>query len=122
MDQHIHNFYAHEGTAQEQVISVDFKKPVRPGEIYAILVPPGATEINPKPGQKVVQLVPILMHMEAAPRIRSSFDAASNTDQHIIDVPTPGASDTTHAVGTTQVRLVIDNQDGENDRKQSDSP
>lgn len=107
------------------MISIDFKKPVRPGDIYAILIPPGASDLHPTSNQKRVQLVSILMHMEAAPRVQSTFDAVSNTDQHTIEIPTSGSGDTTHAIATVQVRLVDDknnlDQDA-SDRKEDDGP
>lgn len=121
VDQHIQNFYAHNGQPQGQVISVDFKKSLRPGEIYGILIPPGPKEINPTAGQKHVQLVSILMHMEAAPIVHSTFDAASNTEKHEIEVRTTEGVDTTHAIANVQM-ILGDDRDVGLDRKEDDSP
>jgi len=87
------------------MISIDFKKPVRPGDIYAILVPPGSSN-HPAPSEpKRVQLVSILMHIEGAPRVQTIYDAISQKHEHTIQVPSSKGDDIQHAIATVQLRL-----------------
>ena len=84
-----------------QFINIDFKKPMRPDEIYTVLLPPAAMEINPVPG--VVDLVPmpLLLHMEAMPRVKIEVDHDAGKASVEIEIPTFGKVDPTEALHTT---------------------
>ena len=77
LERQIHNFYGKYGKQHAQAISIDFKKRMRPGEVYAIIVPPAEVEMNP-PQKEVMhlQMLPLVVRIDAPPRIRArSFDA-----------------------------------------------
>ena len=98
IDRQIRNFYEKYGNQHAQAISIDFKRRMRPGEVYAVIVPPAQVETNP-PQKEVMhlQMMPMVVRIEAPPRI------------------TPGeltielrSLDELHAVANVQVRLVQD--------------
>jgi len=105
---HANNFYRDYVVAdQGGSLSIEYKSPLRPGEIYAILVPPAGLEEgidNTDEGR--LKVVSLLMQMEAAPRVSSRFDPSSNTQNHMIEIPSVRGVDTTHAIATVEFRLV----------------
>jgi hypothetical protein len=105
VERHIHNFYSSLGKQESQFISVDFKKQLRPGEVYAVLLPPGNPEIGPDPDHLHVQMIPILMNLEVAPRVHTTYDPFTLTNQHDIHIPTSGGGDTTHAMAKVIVKF-----------------
>lgn len=68
---------------------------MRPGEIYAVLVPPGHLEMQPEPGVQHVQLVPMVIRTEEPPRITPRSPAIKLA-----------ALDELHAFAAVQVRMV----------------
>ncbi|KIW26933.1 uncharacterized protein PV07_06721 [Cladophialophora immunda] len=91
----IHNFYKKFGSRDQQTISIDFKRPMRPGEIYAVIVPPAQLESNPAPETTHLQILPMVVRIEAPPRITPELLT--------IELP---SIDELHAVANVQVRLV----------------
>ncbi|KIX97926.1 uncharacterized protein Z520_06004 [Fonsecaea multimorphosa CBS 102226] len=91
----IHNFYKTYGSRDQQTISIDFKRPMRPGEIYAVIVPPAQLESNPGPGMMHLQMTPMVVRIEAPPRITPELLT--------IELP---SLDELHALANVQVRLV----------------
>ncbi|OAG37918.1 hypothetical protein AYO21_07890 [Fonsecaea monophora] len=89
----IHNFYDNYGSQEQQSISIDFKRPMRPGEIYAVVVPPA--QLEPDSETMNLQLMPMVVRIEAPPRITPELLT--------IELP---SIDELHAVANVQVRLV----------------
>ena len=92
------NFYQKYGKEHAQAISIDFKRRMRPGEVYAVIVPPAQVEENPpQPDVMHLQMMPMVVRIESPPRI---------TKQDLtIELP---SIDELHAVANVQVRLVQD--------------
>jgi hypothetical protein len=108
VNRHQKHYYSEFVDMDTPSISVDFKKPMRPGEIYAVLVPPaGLEEVPGDPQQKKLVLVSLLMRMEAAPRLGTQFDAATQTETHTVEIPTAGGQDMTHAVGRVHLPVMV---------------
>ncbi|OAP56920.1 hypothetical protein AYL99_09032 [Fonsecaea erecta] len=97
----IHNFYKKYGGQDQQTISIDFKRPMRPGEIYAVIVPPAQLESNPAPGTMHLQMTPMVLRIEAPPRITPELLT--------IELQ---SIDELHALANVQVRLVQSGGDG----------
>jgi len=111
VDQHIQNFYKEHGSQAAQFINIDFKKPMRPGEIYTVLLPPAEMEPNPVPGVVDLVTMPLLLHMEAMPRVKTDVDHVAGKASVEIEIPTVGKvdpADALHATAAVQVRLVQD--------------
>ena len=109
VDQHIQNFYKEYGSQAAQFISIDFKKPMRPGEIYTVLLPPAEMESTPVPGVVDLVTMPLLLHMEAMPRVKTELDHIAGKASIEIEIPTFGKVDPAealHATAAVQVRLV----------------
>lgn len=98
IDHQIHNFYEKYGKQHAQAISVDFKRRMRPGEVYAVIVPPAQVEMNP-PQKEVMhlQLTTMVVRIESPPRI--------TPEALTIELP---SMEELHAVANVQVRLVQD--------------
>ncbi|ETI23206.1 hypothetical protein G647_05003 [Cladophialophora carrionii CBS 160.54] len=98
IDRQIHNFYEKYGNQHAQAISVDFKRRMRPGEVYAVIVPPAQVEMNPpQPEVMHLQMMPMVVRIEAPPRI--------TPEALTIELP---SMEELHAVANVQVRLVQD--------------
>ncbi|EXJ62938.1 hypothetical protein A1O7_03382 [Cladophialophora yegresii CBS 114405] len=98
IDRQIHNFYGKYGNQHAQAISVDFKRRMRPGEVYAVIVPPAQVEMNPpQPEVMHLQMMPMVVRIEAPPRI--------TPEALTIELP---SMEELHAVANVQVRLVQD--------------
>jgi hypothetical protein len=96
VDRQIHNFYAKHGKQQAQAISIDFKRRMRPGEVYAVIVPPAEVERDPpQKGVTHLQLTPVAVRIETPPRITPATFALEF-----------GSLEELHAIATVQVRLV----------------
>ncbi|KIW96883.1 uncharacterized protein Z519_02274 [Cladophialophora bantiana CBS 173.52] len=91
----IHNFYKKYGSRDHQMISIDFKRRMRPGEIYAIIIPPAQLEPDPGPNMMHLQLAPMVVRIEAPPRITPELLT--------IELP---SIDELHALANVEVRLV----------------
>jgi hypothetical protein len=98
IDRQIRNFYEKYGSQQAQAISIDFKRRMRPGEVYAVIVPPAQAEMDP-PLKEVMhlQMMPFVARIEAPPRI--------TPEGLTIEL---SSSDELTAIANVQVRLVQD--------------
>lgn len=68
-------------------IKIDYKTPVRPGEIYTIMVPPRALEPDPNDHSKTVfNMAALLLRLELVPELSSQWDASTNSLVHKVDV------------------------------------
>ncbi|EXJ79814.1 hypothetical protein A1O3_08099 [Capronia epimyces CBS 606.96] len=100
----VRNLYKHYGKQHSQFIAVDFKRPMRPGDIYAVLIPPAQLELQLMPDVFHLQLTAMLLHLETPPRItiepsedRTSIELAGRKPNELI-----------HALASAQVRMVQD--------------
>ena len=110
VNRHHKNYYSEYVDMDKPSINIDFKRPMRPGEVYAVLVPPAGLEDVPgEPEQKKLIMVSLLMRMEAAPQLGTQFDAATQTETHTVEIPTAGGVDMTHAVGKVQLPVMTRN-------------
>jgi len=91
---------------------------MRPGDIYAILVPPALLETNP--GLEYLTMMPMVLHMEAAPRVGTEVDPLSNTEKLMIEIPTADGENGLHAVSTVQVRIAHDLGNGKTTQHEED--
>ena len=96
IDHQLHNFYEKYGKQHAQAISVDFKRRMRPGEVYAVIVPPAQVEMNP-PQKEVMhlQFTAMVVRIESPPRITPE----------VLTIELPSMEEL-HAVANVQVRLV----------------
>ncbi|KAJ9612061.1 hypothetical protein H2200_003656 [Cladophialophora chaetospira] len=96
IDRQLLNFYQKYGNQHAQAISVDFKRRMRPGEVYAVVVPPAQVEMHP-PQKEVMhlQMTPMVVRIEFPPRI--------TPEALTIELP---SMEELHAVANVQVRLV----------------
>lgn len=106
--QHHKNYYGEFIDMDQPSINIDFKRPMRPGEIYAVLVPPAGVEDVPgAPQQRKLIMVSLMMRMEAAPRLGTQFDSATQTETHTVEIPSVGGVDVTHAIGKVQLPVML---------------
>lgn len=83
-------------------VSVDFKRPMRPGEVYAVLVPPAV--IAPAPTQGILlNLVVFVLQLEGAPKLTIQTDATTQAENHNLEIPVGRGKDATHAMGKIQM-------------------
>ena len=97
-------------------INLDYKKPLRPGEIYAVVCPPAGIENAPagaSGNQATFRIAALVMRLEAAPRLGSEFDPVSNVETHTMEIPSTGGHDLTHAIGTIEIAIVPITEEGE---------
>lgn len=98
---------------QDKFVNVDFKVPVRPGEIYAVLVPPSMMISEPdRPEEAKIRTMSLLMPMELAPRVKTEFDAQTNSENHTIEIPSHGGTNITHAIASVDFRKLESTNDG----------
>jgi hypothetical protein len=96
IERHIQNFYRKHGNQHAQAISIDFKRSMRPGDVYAVLVPPAQLETNPpQPEVMHLQMTPTVLRMDFPPRIDSGH---MSVELH--------SEDDLHALANVQVRMV----------------
>lgn len=109
IERHLHNFHKQHGKLQAEAISVDFKQQMRPGEIYAVYVPPAAREIDPQPDVLHLLMMPLVWRADAPPRMSPDGREVEFQD-----------TDELHAVGKVQVRLVKDGNETETTEAEAD--
>jgi hypothetical protein len=83
VNQHLENHHRDLGTITAEVFDVTFKKPMRPGDIYSILVPHAEVNDIPHdgdPAAKMVHLTPIILHIDTPVRVELT-DAPSTLPQ-----------------------------------------
>ncbi|KIX10225.1 uncharacterized protein Z518_01306 [Rhinocladiella mackenziei CBS 650.93] len=107
VDQHLHNFYQDHGNRRASITSIDFKKPMRPGDIYGVFVPPAEFVSDPsEPEVQLGRVLPLVLNVEAPPQVMVQFDEQEKIEQHIIDLHSSDAEGSIHAVATIQVQMV----------------
>ncbi|KIV85132.1 hypothetical protein, variant [Exophiala sideris] len=93
--QHLENHHRDLGTITAEVFDVTFKKPMRPGDIYSILVPHADVSDIPNdedPEAKMVHVTPIILHIDQPVRIELT-DVPSGLPQP------PAAGEVLHTTG-----------------------
>lgn len=93
--QHLENHHRDLGTITAEVFDVTFKKPMRPGDIYSILVPHAEVNDMPHdedPEAKMVHITPIILHIDTPVRVELT-DAPSTLPQ------APTAEEALHSTG-----------------------
>jgi len=110
--QHFNNQYPDMMYTEPHRISIDFKKPVRPGQIYAVLVPPSIQQpvredvpIDAPSRMKRFEQVALFIAMEFAPHVSSVADPITKTVKHTVEIPSSHPQDATHAIATANVIL-----------------
>lgn len=104
----VENLYKHYGKQHSQYISVDFKRPMRPGDIYAVLIPPAQLELQLMPEVFHLQLTAMLVHLETPPRIKPEPSQAGGVDRTSIELAGRRPQELIHALATAQVRMLQD--------------
>lgn len=87
--QQFKNFYAADYQDLDQShVTVDFRNRARPGEIYAIMVPPptAARTVTDPPVQKLIFYAP-MFHIDAAPKIEIETDAKTQHQKMAVTFP-----------------------------------
>ena len=116
---HLNNFYRDdlsEGLvlvkgATSWKINIDYRKPLRPGDVYAIVMPPIGVDSQPfgsTGGSVTLRCAALIMRLETAPRLNSSHDPVTGIQTNTLEVATSGGADVTHAIGTVEVTLPVD--------------
>ncbi|EXJ80568.1 hypothetical protein A1O1_08714 [Capronia coronata CBS 617.96] len=107
----VESLYKHYGSQHSQFISVDFKRPMRPGDIYAVLVPPAQLELQLMPEVFHLQMTAMLVHLESPPRIRPEPSESGIVDRTSIELVGRRPQELIHALATAQVRMIQDVSD-----------
>lgn len=94
---------------------------MRPGDIYAILVPPAQLGAEPNSNVELLTVMPMVLHMEAAPRVETQIDPLSNTEKLMIEIPTANGENSLHALATVQLSLANDVGAGSKAEHEEDS-
>lgn len=119
VQKHVEYFYGSNGglgRKGETTVNVDFKMPVQPGEVYAVLVPPAsrqeirssvATPFGPGIGSGTEKLLimPVLMRMGAAPIITVTQKGLAT--EYKVQIPSSEAR--VHAVAQVTMRVASQN-------------
>ena len=109
-NRHQQAYYGDFVDMEQPSISVDFKRPMRPGEVYAVLVPPAGLEDVPgELQQKKLIMVALMMLMEGAPKLVTQYDPVTHTETHNVELPTVMGVDATQAVGSVQFPVMLQN-------------
>ncbi|EHY56380.1 hypothetical protein ABEF92_006801 [Exophiala dermatitidis] len=111
INRQIETLYKHYGTQREQLLNVDFKRPMRPGDIYAVLVPPAQLEVELMPDCYHLEINAMLVHLENPPRIRPESTDGIVVDRTTIELAGSRPAELIHALATAQVRMVTDVSD-----------
>lgn len=107
-NRHQQAYYGDFVDVEQPSISVDFKRPMRPGEVYAVLVPPAGLEDVPGEQQKKkLIMVALMMLMDGAPKLATQFDPMTHTETHNVELPTVMGVDATQAIGKVQLPVML---------------
>ncbi|ETN40470.1 uncharacterized protein HMPREF1541_04747 [Cyphellophora europaea CBS 101466] len=80
--------------SNEPAIKIDYKKPVHPGEIYTIMLPPAVVEPFPDDHSKrLLRVTAFLLRLENAPKIESRYNPAKGVTEHIVEVTSTAGTD-----------------------------
>jgi hypothetical protein len=85
--------------ADQPVISVDYRKPVRPGEIYTIMMPPLSAETMQDRRSVMLKVSTHLLRIESAPKIIVTKKGVGQ-EEHAIELKTTIGKDPNVAQGT----------------------
>ncbi|RMZ92287.1 hypothetical protein DV736_g468, partial [Chaetothyriales sp. CBS 134916] len=110
---HLNNFYRNRAipditldeNQESWTLNIDYKKPMRPGEVYAIIVPPGdfSTQTDGRSKQTTFRFATLAMALDTAPRVGSQYDPASQTSTHTLEIPSARGVDIPHAIATVEI-------------------
>ena len=68
-------------------MDITYKQPVRPGEIYTVMVAPGSLEPDPKNIRNMrVSVAALLLRLDELPKMSSHWDPAKRTMEHRVEV------------------------------------
>ncbi|RMD43059.1 hypothetical protein DV735_g1986, partial [Chaetothyriales sp. CBS 134920] len=115
---HLNNFYRSRAipditldqNQEAWTFNIDYKKPMRPGEVYTIVVPPGAFTVPPDGSldQVAFRFAALAMDLDTAPRVGSQYDPISQTSTHTLEIPSARGVDVPHAIATVEVHVKPD--------------
>jgi hypothetical protein len=122
VQRHVEYFYGSSSKLDrrgETTVSVDFKTPVKPGEVYAVLVPPATRqEVRSQLGMSLgaglgngtdkLLIMPLLMHMGAAPVV--NVTQKGQDLEYKIQIPSGGTSGEAHVHALAQVTMRVASQ------------
>lgn len=85
---HASNFHGDLNLVKEEpAVSIDYKKPVRPGEVYTILLPPSAVEpMTSDPAKKKLRTIAFLLRLDMAPKMESHFNPIKGITEHTVEI------------------------------------
>ncbi|KAL6242593.1 hypothetical protein RBB50_010239 [Rhinocladiella similis] len=90
VQQHLQMHHPELGPATAQFSNVSFFRPMRPGDVYSIFVPPTIVQPSVKEHHKSVHVTPILMYLDGP----ISVEVASNWQGKSEDGEQPGSTQT----------------------------
>jgi hypothetical protein len=98
---HAHSFFPDLTIKDDEpAISIDYKKPVRPGEIYTIMMPPATVEpVRNHPGLVILKTQAHLLRIDNAPKIQIRQNLQNGMAEHTIEVQTTVGIDPNMAQG-----------------------
>lgn len=108
---HASNFYGDLNLIKdESAITIDYKKPVRPGDVYTILLPPAAIEPRPDdPQKRVLRTIAFLLRLEMAPKMESTFNPIKGMTEHTVEIASLTGVDP-HLAYATILTAIDDNK------------
>lgn len=117
---HASNFHGDLNLVKEEpAITIDYKKPVRPGEVYTILLPPAAVEpMAHDPSKRVLRTIAFLLRLDMAPKMESHFNAVKGITEHTVEISSVTGMDPNLAYAT--VLTAIDDSKSETPSSESD--
>ncbi|KIW57305.1 hypothetical protein PV05_05874 [Exophiala xenobiotica] len=81
--QHLQLHHPDLGLVRAQVTDVTFLRPMRPGDVYTIFVPPSNVKKTDDEHAKSVDVMPLLMHLDAPVMVEVSNDWEEKSDQQL---------------------------------------
>ncbi|RMZ86090.1 hypothetical protein DV737_g103, partial [Chaetothyriales sp. CBS 132003] len=112
---HLNNFYRNRAipditldeNQESWTFNIDYKKPMRPGEVYAIVVPPGgfSTQTDGLSNETTFRFAALAMSLDTAPRVGSQYDPVSQTSTHTLEIPSARGVDIPHAIATVEIHV-----------------
>jgi hypothetical protein len=108
--QHLRNHHSNLKIAEGEVeTSVDYVKPVRPGELYTVLIPP-SVETREQRGESLLGMTTLLLRLATLPVLESRHNPTTQETEHIIHINSSEGE--VMAKGGINFKVLADKLDG----------
>lgn len=87
-------------------ISIDYKKPIRPGEVYTIMLPPATIgPMKEDPRRKTLNCMACVLRTDSAPKITVRVNPMTGITEHTVEVMSAAGIDPNMAMATVRAEL-----------------